>query len=687
VILLNFEKAFRGFYKSVGDKGKKPILKYKTEDQLKEFNNKIVGYNEANEQFDSFVGYLSDDYILVDLDNKDSQGEYDSSKTESRKLIDILEHYGIDTPIVETPHGHHFYFKVNDYQKDSLKSVSGVYSLIGLKVDYKLGAKFGCACMKALGEVRPIINDTSEIAELPIFLLNNKAFTNTLKELEDIKNTTGSRNSFISKYKYQLLKNGYDELTTYQVLEIINNFIFLDPLPMSELTTLMRQENIETEKDTTGLNSDSFLFYTANGKLKVNTYKMAEKMIKEYSIIKIDNYLYSYDGKYYKKCEKEDIEKGIYRLHKDITLNELKEVLKKIQLGADKKKENLDYIALNNGVFNLDTRELESYSKDKITTVHMDIKYVENIDPIYGDPYGGAIKDYIMDLVQNDYELFCVICEFLGQALYRKVNILQKCLIIKGDKSNGKSKFLEILIKFFGTDNISTLDLKRFEQRFDLSAIVGKMVNIGDDISGQYIAENSNIKKIITSEMLPIERKGQDLFDYKPRITCIFSCNNMPRFDDTTKAVKRRLCILPFEKTYSQELGNTDPNIVEKLTTPENLSELFGWSIWGLDRILRNNGLTNSQKIINLIDDFDKENDPIRAFIEEVAGESEMELKAYFNQKETAMVQVDYQIWCKNNGYKEMNNVNFGKQLKRHIPNLKKDRPRNNFKRIYRYIL
>ena len=684
---MNFEKAFRGFYKSVGDKGKEPILKYKTDDQLKEFNNKIVGYNEANEQFESFVGYLADDYVLVDLDNKDSQGEYNNNKTESKKLIEILEHYGINTPIVETPHGHHFYFKVNDYQKESLKSVSGVYSLIGLKVDYKLGSKKGCACMKALGEVRKIINDTSDISGLPAFLLNNKLLNNTLKELEDIKNTTGSRNSFVSKYKYQLLKNGYDELTTYQVLEIINNFMFLEPLPMSELTTLMRQENIEAEKDTTGLNSDSFLFYTTNGKLKVNTYKMAEKMIKEYSIIKIDNCLYSYDGKYYKKCEKEDIEKGIYRLHKDITLNELKEVLKKIQLGADKKKENLDYIALNNGVFNLETRKLEPYSKDIIVTKHMDIIYNDDVDIITGEPTGTNIKDYMMELVQDDYNLFCVLCEFLGQALYRKVNILQKCLIIKGDKSNGKSKFLEILIKFFGTDNISTLDLKRFEQRFDLSAIVGKMVNIGDDISGQYIAENSNIKKIITSEMLPIERKGQDLFDYKPRITCIFSCNNMPRFDDTTKAVKRRLCILPFEKTYSQELGNTDPKIVEKLTTPENLSELFGWSIWGLDRILRNKGLTNSQKIINLIDDFDKENDPIRAFIEEVAGESEMELKAYFNQKETAMVQVDYQIWCKNNGYKEMNNVNFGKQLKRHIPNLKKDRPRNNFKRITRYIL
>lgn len=326
---MKFEKAFRGFYLSKGDKGKEPILKYKTDDQLKDFNNRLVGYNEADKQFNSFVGYLADDYVLVDLDNKDSQGEYDSNKTESKKLIEILEHYGINTPIVETPHGHHFYFKVNDYQKENLKSVSGVYSLIGLKVDYKLGSKKGCACMKALGEVRKIVNDTSGISELPAFLLNNKVLNNTLKELEDIKNSTGSRNSFISKYKYQLLKNGYDELTTYQVLEIINNFIFVDPLPMQELTVLMRQEHIEAEKDTSGLNNDSFLYHTNNGKLKVNTYKMAQKLINDFSIINIDNFLYSYNGQYYKKCEKEDIERAILRLHKDITMNELKEVLKK----------------------------------------------------------------------------------------------------------------------------------------------------------------------------------------------------------------------------------------------------------------------------------------------------------------------------------------------------------------------
>ena len=213
------------------------------------------------------------------------------------------------------------------------------------------------------------------------------------------------------------------------------------------------------------------------------------------------------------------------------------------------------------------------------------------------------------------------------------------------------------------------------------------MVNIGDDISGQYIGENSNIKKVITSEMLPIEQKGKDLFNYKPYVTCIFSCNNMPRFDDSTKAIKRRLCILPFENTYSSELGNINPNIVEEMTTKENMSNLFNWSIWGLRRVLKNKTLTISQKAIDELEEYDRETDPIKTFIDETAGDTELDLKGYFNMKDTKAVYTDYQIWCNNNGFKELNNINFGKQLKQHIPNLKKERYRNNFKRQFRYIL
>ena len=87
------------------------------------------------------------------------------------------------------------------------------------------------------------------------------------------------------------------------------------------------------------------------------------------------------------------------------------------------------------------------------------------------------------------------------------------------------------------------------------------------------------------------------------------------------------------------------------------------------------------------MEEFDKDNDPIRTFIEDMAGDTELDLKGYFNMKDTKAVYTDYQIWCNNNGYKEMNTTNFGKQLKQHIPDLNKERYRNNFKLSYRFTL
>ena len=117
------------------------------------------------------------------------------------------------------------------------------------------------------------------------------------------------------------------------------------------------------------------------------------------------------------------------------------------------------------------------------------------------------------------------------------------------------------------------------------------------------------------------------------------------------------------------------------------MSNLFNWSIWGLRRVLKNYVITKSEKITEEVEEFDRENDPIMTFIDDVAGDTELDLKGYFNMKDTKAVYTDYQIWCNNNGYKEMNTTNFGKQLKQHIPNLTKERYRNNFKLSNRYIL
>lgn len=663
---MNFEKAFKGFYKSIGEAGKQPVLSHNDTD-------KLIRYDEADKQFDSFVGYLDNDYILVDIDNKDPQGQYDDNKTQSNMLIEILKEKGINTPIVETPHGHHFYFKCND----DLKSLTDVYTPIGLKVDYKLGNKKGCACMKSLGHLRTIINDSNDIAPLPKWLIHNKCLNNTLSELEAIKEKTGSRNDFISRYKYQLLKSGYDKDLTSKILTIINKYMFKESLDDNEMTVLLRDENIE---------SNDFLIITDKGKVKVHCRKLAQKIVKDFNIVKLDNSksLFSYDDYHYKRMDKQDIERYIYNLHNDITLNELSEAYKKIELEAPSKQEQLNYIALNNGMFNLDTLKLEPHDKDKITTIRMNIDY--NDDYIKETP----IEKYLMELVQNDTCWYWNIAEFLGQALYRKENILQKALVIRGDKSNGKSKFLQILTHFFSKDNVSTLDLKKFEERFALAGILDKMVNLGDDISGQYIGETSNIKKIITSERLPIERKGQDIFDYNPRAICIFSCNTEPNFNDNTGAIKRRFHFIEFNNKYSVEAGNIDPFIVNKMTTKENMSALFNIAIAGLKRILTNNGVTESAKSNMISDQFDRNNNPILAFIDDTIGNTIEDYKRHLQDVNVQKIYSSYVMWCNHQGHMSMNASNFGKQLKKYIPNLKKVRGEydlNTRIRPYKYVL
>ena len=666
---MNFKKVFRGFYKS---NGKKPILSYKN--NLDEFHKKLISYEEANKNFNSFIGYLEQGYILVDLDNKLDNGEYDTDKTESKKLIEILKYYGINTPIVETTHGHHFYFKTD---KD-IPSLSGVYSHIGLKVDYKTGNKIGASCLKFNGELRKIINDTDNISDLPFFLLHNKLLDGTMKELESVASGTGARNSFISKYKYQLLKNGYSEYDTYRVIEIINNFIFREPLPMKELTSLMRQEHIDPSNNigevfTSSLSKekDNFLTISKNGSIKVNTRLLAKKIIKDNCLIAIDDIIYKFVDTHYKAIESKDIELETYRAYSDIKKYDLKEVSDKVffecKINFDK-KENLDYIAVKNGILNLKTYNLEEPNKDKTITKYIPWDYIPcEIDIITGEPVDSEIKSYILDLVDNDKNSLYIICEFLGQALYQKENIIQKSLIIKGDKQNGKSKFLQILNHFFTKDNVSNLDMKKLEDKFGLQLIVGKMVNIGDDISNQYIGDNGNIKKLITSEPLTIEPKGKPLFNYKPRMLFIFSCNDMPRFDDKTGALKRRFEFMGFNKTYSKENGNLDPFIVEKMTTEKNMTELLNLAIFGLQRIKQNHRLTYSENNQKLADEFDEDNNPIKLFIDEYTTNSLIGSKI-FNNKPTQTVYNDYVIWCANNGLKEMSKINFSKQLLLYVP-------------------
>ena len=160
--------------------------------------------------------------------------------------------------------------------------------------------------------------------------------------------------------------------------------------------------------------------------------------------------------------------------------------------------------------------------------------------------------------------------EVAGACLYRSATIGGgKCAVLLGNKANGKSTYLHMLERMLGNSNYVSLDIAELKQRFNTVMLFGVLANIGDDISNEYIADTSVIKKMATGESVKAERKGQDPFTFTPYAMHIFSANDMPRMADKTGAVQRRLLIIPLNGTFTKDSPGYDPNIKDKLSQPE----------------------------------------------------------------------------------------------------------------------
>ncbi len=442
-----------------------------------------------------------------------------------------------------------------------------------------------------------------------------------------------------------------------------------------KLNDFLKEIGLEKEELEFNKNKIDNFVNEVNTKVNINSYYIAKMLVEENNLIKLDNLIYGYNGRCYQCLTNTEIENLIHQVNKNLSEKQRKEILKKIYFEAPKKEKDLEFISVKNGLINIADKEIRLYehAPNIVTTFYIDYKYNPNAD--YTDIIG-----YLNDLVGDDTSQLKILLEFLGYCLYPEC-FLRKALVIKGDYRNGKSKFLEVLKHFFGANNCCSLDIQDIVSRFGLFGVMNKSINLGDDISDQYIGDDSKFKKVIAGNDVLIEQKGKDAFTYKPYAKHIFSCNTMPRFDDKTGAIKDRLIFVIFPNAYSVENGNLRPNIVKEMTTSENMEALLILALENLKEILNNNKFTYSHKSESCLNEFDKDNNPILYFIEETQENSWLNEKA-FNNMPVAEAYERYIKFCQNNGHKPLTKINFSKSIKASIKNIDTKTVKNNGKSI-----
>ncbi len=600
-----------GLYKGfIETKGKASIeklknrTKWKTYDEVKNLNG--------------FGGVLSDDTILIDIDDSE----------QSEILMNIVEEYQLDCKVICTSRGKHFLFKNHSITRNR----THIQLAVGLTADIKVGSKLSYEVIKIDGEERFCewdIEEGGKYQEVPKWLFPVKATA----DFVDMDAGDG-RNQALFNYILTLTANDFTVEETRECIRILNKFVLKQPLSDDELEVILRDDAFQKPVFFLG---STFLFD-----------KFANYMINNHHIVKINGQLHIYkDGIY---CSDLNVIAGVMRSYiPNIKKSQKTEVIDYMyDMTEEKELSDARYIGFNNGVYDVVDDTLNAFSPEYVITNKIPWDYKP-------DAYSELADSTLNKLACGDAAIRALLEECIGYCFYR-ANTFNKAFILTGDKSNGKSTFLKVLTVLLGEHNVASLDLKNLGDRFSKASLFGKLANIGDDISDEFVPDASLFKKITDGGRIQVEKKGQDPFEFNPYVKLIFSANDIPRIRDKTGAVLRRLVIIPFNARFSESDADYNPNIKSDLTQDTSIEYLIMLGCQGLKRLLATQKFTISQKVEEERQAYNIENNPILAFIEEVGKEGIV-------NEPTNEVYKRYQVFCAENNYQPTSNIVFSKSI------------------------
>jgi len=266
-----------------------------------------------------------------------------------------------------------------------------------------------------------------------------------------------------------------------------------------------------------------------------------------------------------------------------------------------------------NGLVDLRSGAFKQHAREHLSLIQLPIKY---------DPSATckAIIEFLYNVVQEPTDVPLVL-EFLAYCMIDE-KYLQKELIAVGPPDSGKSVFLHLTTAFLGRENVSNVTLQQLStNRFALAQLHGKKANIYADISHVRLEDIERFKAIATADEVEAEKKGMQLFKFRPKAKQIYSANIPPKPPITVDdSYYRRWLIILFALRnidyFTKKPLMKDPKIIEKLTTDEHLSGLFNLVLISARRLIEKQRFCRERSVEETRDLYDRLANPVKLWIE-----------------------------------------------------------------------
>jgi P4 family phage/plasmid primase-like protien len=271
-----------------------------------------------------------------------------------------------------------------------------------------------------------------------------------------------------------------------------------------------------------------------------------------------------------------------------------------------------------------------------------------------------------------------LIIRFLGYCIYRST-CYEKSIMFVGPGKNGKSVLIRLIESFVGQKNVSHASLQELTgDRFASADLYGKLVNTYADLESNKLTNTGIFKTLVSGDSIRAQRKHQQPFSFCNHSKLIFSTNKILRTDDMSYAYYRRWIILIFDRIFDGE--NQDPDLINKLTTEEELSGLLNLLLKGLRKLIKEGGFKDIS-VEQIRQQCEHSSSIVKEFIDE---QYVINLNNPDYLVSTRRLKELFGVFCKSRGLKPLDESILGKELLQF--GISKDRIMKNNQREYYYV-
>lgn len=310
-------------------------------------------------------------------------------------------------------------------------------------------------------------------------------------------------------------------------------------------------------------------------------------------------------------------------------------------------------INVANGILDLQTGRLGPHDPDFLSPVQIAAAFDPEVEC-------SGIDAFLAEVL--DPELVPVIHELAGYLLTPDQS-LQIAVMLLGEGSNGKSTLLSLLTALLGAENVANVALHRLdEDRFAAADLEGKLANVFADLDARALRASSVFKSITGGDAITGERKYAPAFSFRPFARLLYSANEPPPTPDSSDAFFRRWLILPFEKRFSGR--RVERRILDRLTTPEELSGLLNHGVAALPALLDRGGFATTAAAGRAAERFRVDSDSVAGFLGE---RCELDPKARVAR---TILFAAYRDWCEDNNLRALGKQKFNRRIEALYPTL-----------------